>query len=64
MQEWPLKSSLDPKIYGLELQKSAITKDIIEKELGAMISVEEVSTLIIHPILCLYQSLRKIIYVQ
>lgn len=44
MQEWPLKSSLDPKIYGP--QESAITKDIIEKELGEMITVEQVSILI------------------
>lgn len=40
MQEWPLKSTLDPEIYGPP--ESAITTELIEKEIGGMISVEEV----------------------
>lgn len=39
-QEWPLKSTLDPEIYGPP--ESAITTELIEKEIGGMISVEEV----------------------
>ncbi|KAL9458837.1 hypothetical protein AB3S75_007672 [Citrus x aurantiifolia] len=37
--EWPLKSTLDPEIYGPP--ESAITTELIEKEIGGMISVEE-----------------------
>lgn len=37
--EWPLKSTLDPEIYGPP--ESAITTELIQKEIGGMISVEE-----------------------
>ncbi|XP_021671104.1 linoleate 13S-lipoxygenase 2-1, chloroplastic-like [Hevea brasiliensis] len=37
--EWPLKSELDPKIYGSP--ESLITKEIIEKEMGYFMTVEE-----------------------
>ncbi|KAH9741014.1 Lipoxygenase 2 [Citrus sinensis] len=39
--EWPLKSTLDPEIYGPP--ESAITTELIEKEIGGMISVEELA---------------------
>lgn len=37
--EWPLKSKLDPEIYGPA--ESAITKEIIEKEIRGFMTVEE-----------------------
>ncbi|XP_028780041.1 linoleate 13S-lipoxygenase 2-1, chloroplastic [Neltuma alba] len=37
--EWPLKSALDPKIYGP--QESAITTEIIEREIKGFATVEE-----------------------
>ncbi|KAG6682900.1 hypothetical protein I3842_13G164700 [Carya illinoinensis] len=37
--EWPLKSKLDPKIYGP--QESAITTEMIEREIKGFCSVEE-----------------------
>ncbi|OAY44750.1 linoleate 13S-lipoxygenase 2-1, chloroplastic [Manihot esculenta] len=37
--EWPLTSKLDPKIYGPA--ESAITKEIVEKEIGGFMTVEE-----------------------
>ncbi|XP_060196669.1 linoleate 13S-lipoxygenase 2-1, chloroplastic-like [Lycium barbarum] len=37
--EWPLKSKLDPKIYGPP--ESAITKELIELEIGGFMTVEE-----------------------
>ncbi|KAE8037063.1 hypothetical protein FH972_009688 [Carpinus fangiana] len=37
--EWPLKSKLDPKIYGPP--ESAITTKMIQKEIGGMMTVEE-----------------------
>lgn len=40
-REWPLKSELDPKIYGAP--ESLITKEIIEKEIGNFMTVEEVN---------------------
>lgn len=40
MQEWPLKSKLDPKIYGpLE---SKITTELIEREIRGFMTVDEV----------------------
>jgi hypothetical protein len=41
MQEWPLKSKLDPKIYGL--QESAISTEMIEREIKGLMTVEEVT---------------------
>ncbi|TKY67439.1 Linoleate 13S-lipoxygenase 2-1 [Spatholobus suberectus] len=37
--EWPLKSKLDPEIYGPA--ESAITSEIIDREIGGIISVEK-----------------------
>ncbi|XP_030526651.1 linoleate 13S-lipoxygenase 2-1, chloroplastic-like isoform X5 [Rhodamnia argentea] len=37
--EWPLKSKLDPKIYGLP--ESAITTEIIEREIKGFMTVDE-----------------------
>ncbi|KDP43421.1 hypothetical protein JCGZ_16708 [Jatropha curcas] len=37
--EWPLKSELDPEIYGPA--ESAITKEIVEKEIRGFMTVEE-----------------------
>ncbi|KAK7262559.1 hypothetical protein RJT34_30133 [Clitoria ternatea] len=39
VKEWPLKSKLDPVQYGSA--ESAITSEIINKEIGGIISVEE-----------------------
>lgn len=44
-QEWPLTSKLDPKIYGPA--ESAITKEIVEKEIGGFMTVEEVNIITI-----------------
>ena len=41
MQEWPLKSKLDPKIYGL--QDSAITTELVEREMRGLMTVKEVA---------------------
>jgi hypothetical protein len=40
LQEWPLKSKLDPKIYGPP--ESAITTEMIQKEIGGLMTVKEV----------------------
>lgn len=40
MQEWPLKSKLDPEVYGPA--ESAITKEIIEQEIGGLMTLEKV----------------------
>lgn len=40
VQDWPLKSTLDPETYGPT--ESAITKELIEKEIGGSMTVEEV----------------------
>lgn len=42
IQEWPIKSKLDPVIYGP--QESAITEDMINQEIGGIMKVDEVST--------------------
>lgn len=39
-QEWPLKSKLDPEIYGPA--ESGITSEIINREIGGIMSVEKV----------------------
>lgn len=39
VKEWPLKSKLDPEIYGPA--ESAITSEIINKEIGGIMSVEK-----------------------
>jgi hypothetical protein len=41
MQEWPLKSKLDPKIYGPP--ESAITTEMIERDIGGYMTVKEVT---------------------
>lgn len=41
IQEWPLKSALDPAEYGP--QESALTTEIIEREIRGFMTVEEVS---------------------
>ena len=48
MQEWPLKSTLDPKIYGPP--ESAITTEIVEREIKGFMTVDEVCT----SLLCLF----------
>ncbi|XP_052198175.1 linoleate 13S-lipoxygenase 2-1, chloroplastic-like isoform X3 [Diospyros lotus] len=40
--EWPLKSKLDPEVYGPP--ESAITKELIEKEIKGCMTVEEAIT--------------------
>ncbi|KAL2238646.1 linoleate 13S-lipoxygenase 2-1, chloroplastic-like [Sesamum indicum] len=37
--EWPLKSKLDPEVYGPA--ESAITKELVEEEIGGFMTVEE-----------------------
>ncbi|KAE8657830.1 Lipoxygenase 2.3 [Hibiscus syriacus] len=37
--EWPLKSNLDPEIYGDPV--SAITKELVERQIGGYMTVEE-----------------------
>ncbi|KAI4304834.1 hypothetical protein MLD38_040299 [Melastoma candidum] len=39
VKEWPLKSNLDPKTYGPP--ESAITTEIVQREIGGFMSVEE-----------------------
>ncbi|XP_057482892.1 linoleate 13S-lipoxygenase 2-1, chloroplastic-like isoform X2 [Actinidia eriantha] len=39
VKEWPLKSQLDPKVYGPP--ESAITKEIVETEIKGFMTVEE-----------------------
>ena len=41
MQEWPLKSKFDPKIYGM--QDSAITTELVEREMRGLMTVKEVA---------------------
>lgn len=43
MQEWPLKSKLDPKIYGPP--ESKITKELVEEEIRGFMTIEEVTVL-------------------
>ena len=40
MQEWPLKSELDPEVYGPP--ESAITTEMIEEEIKGFLTIEEV----------------------
>lgn len=40
IQEWPLKSKLSPEVYGPP--ESAMTKELIELEIGGSMTVEEV----------------------
>ncbi|KAK9170086.1 hypothetical protein Syun_002226 [Stephania yunnanensis] len=39
VKEWPLTSTLDPKLYGPP--ESTITKELVEKEIGGVMTVEE-----------------------
>jgi hypothetical protein len=41
MQEWPLRSELDPDVYGSP--ESAITSEMIEQEIKGFLTIEEVS---------------------
>ena len=41
MQEWPLKSKLDPKIYGL--QDLAIIVELVEREMRGLMTEKEVA---------------------
>ena len=40
IQEWPLKSKLDPSIYGSP--ESAITDEIVEQQIKGVMSLDEV----------------------
>lgn len=40
LQEWPLKSKLDPTIYGPA--ESAITDEMTNQEIGGIMTVEQV----------------------
>lgn len=40
LQEWPLKSNLDPTIYGPP--ESALTKELIDSELKGSMTLQEV----------------------
>jgi lipoxygenase len=40
VQEWPLKSELDPEIYGPP--ESAITSELLEAEIGGVTRVDKV----------------------
>ena len=42
MQEWPLKSGLDPDVYGPP--ESAITTELVEREIKGFMTVDEVRT--------------------
>ena len=42
MQEWPLKSALDPDVYGPP--ESAITKELVERGIKGFMTVDEVRT--------------------
>lgn len=46
MQEWPLKSELDPEVYGPP--ESAITTELIEKQIRGFMTVEEVAEIFIY----------------
>jgi len=48
IQEWPLRSELDPKIYGAS--ESAITTEIIEREIKGFMTVTEVQKYSIHEV--------------
>ncbi|MCF8706214.1 hypothetical protein L3056_10930, partial [Corynebacterium sp. MC-25] len=39
VKEWPLKSKLDPEIYGP--QESAITREMIEEEIGGVVTLDK-----------------------
>lgn len=41
MQEWPIKSKLDPSIYGPA--ESAITTELVEREIKGVMTVDEVA---------------------
>ena len=42
MQEWPLKSGLAPDVYGPP--ESAITTELVEREIKGFMTVDEVRT--------------------
>lgn len=52
MQEFPFKSKLDPKIYGPP--ESALTKEIVEREIKGIMTVEEVKDKKTPPFLLVY----------
>ena len=48
MQDWPMKSKLDPKIYGPP--ESLITTELVEREIRGILNVNEVTY--VHIIRC------------
>ena len=48
MQDWPMKSKLDPKIYGLP--ETLITAELVERENRGIMTVNEVKY--VHIIRC------------
>lgn len=46
MQEFPIVSKLDPNVYGPP--KSAITKELIEREIKGVVTFEEVNFIYIY----------------
>ena len=44
-QEWPLKSNLDPQIYGPP--ESAITTELVENEMRGFLTLDQVKDIII-----------------
>lgn len=47
LEEWPLKSNLDPNIYGPP--ESALTTELLESQMKGSITVEQVNHTIYHP---------------
>ena len=45
VQEWPLKSTLDPDVYGPP--ESAITTELVEREIRAFMTIDEVPTFLL-----------------
>ena len=48
MQDWPMKSKFDPKIYGLP--ETLITTELVEREIRGIMTVNQVSY--VHIIRC------------
>ena len=45
MQEWPLKSKLDPETYGPP--ESLITAKLIEREIKGVMTIDEVTPILL-----------------
>ena len=54
VQEWPLKSTLDPDVYGPP--ESAITTELVEREIKAFMTIDVVPTFLLLFLSLLYQS--------